>query len=548
VTAQASPSARASTESTSPWSSEEGREFLQERLARFSRFIFFIASAFFVGVWATQLAWDPSALTHGLPIRPSALFHLAGICVVLTMWMLTRGASLPVGRLRLIEGVGVFLLSLAMQGRAFTLSTEYRPDSLAMLSLFALLLYRAAVIPSEPARTTRIGILAVAPVPVLTYLVYLRAARSDIPSPWLFAAFSLLFGVLVVILSTTTSGIIYGLQKTVLEARRLGPYTLVEKIGAGGMGAVYRAQHALLRRPTAVKILPPERAGEMDLARFEREVQMTALLTSPHTVSIYDYGRTPDGVFYYAMEFLDGIDLQELVRRDGPLPPGRVVHVLRQVSEALAEAHRSGLVHRDVKPANILLSERGGRADFAKVLDFGLVKSLSAANAGTTERNVILGTPYYMAPEAVRSPDLIDARSDLYSLGATGYFLLTGKAVFEGTSADILASLLRDRPQPPSQRLGRPIPASLEELLLKTLAKEPDERPKSMEAFAAALASCADVPPWSETDAAAWWQSRRSLIAAARSDSTDPATVPTISIGRNAPLPQEPGRTKIRKR
>jgi serine/threonine-protein kinase len=525
-----------STDTSSPWSSEEGREFLQERVARFSRFIFFAASGFFVAVWATQLAWDPAALDHGLPIRPSALFHLAGICVVLTVWMLTRGAPLTAGRLRVIESLGVWLLSLAMLGRAFTLSIAFRPDSLAMLALFALLLYRAAVIPSEPARTARIGIAAVAPVPLLSYIVYARAARPDLPSPFFYAAFSLLFAVLAVILSTTISGIIYGLRQTVREARRLGPYTLVEKIGAGGMGAVYRAQHALLRRPTAVKILPPERAGEMDLARFEREVQMTALLTSPHTVSIYDYGKTPDGVFYYAMEFLDGIDLNELVHRDGPMPPGRVVHVLRQVSEALAEAHRSGLIHRDVKPANILLSERGGRPDFAKVLDFGLVKSLSSANAGTTERNVILGTPYYMAPEAVRSPDLIDARSDLYSLGATAYFLLTGKAVFEGTSADILASLLRDRPQPPSQRLGRPIPASLEELLLKTLAKHPDERPENMEAFGAALASCRDVEPWSEADAATWWRSRRSLVQAARSDSTDPATVPTISIGRDVTL------------
>ncbi|HEY6929029.1 MAG TPA: serine/threonine-protein kinase, partial [Thermoanaerobaculia bacterium] len=522
------------TASSSPWSSEEGREFLQERLARFSRFIFFVATAFFFGVWLTQLAWDPSALDHGFPIRTSALFHLAGISIVFAMWMLTRGPAVRAERLRVIESLGVFFLSLAMLGRAFTLSTAFRPDSLAMLSLFALLLYRAAVIPSEPARTARIGITCVALVPILSFIVYSRAARPDLPSPWFFAAFSLLFAVLAVVLSTTTSSIIYGLRQTVREARKLGPYTLVEKIGAGGMGAVYRAQHALLRRPTAVKILPPERAGEMDLARFEREVQMTALLTSPHTVSIYDYGKTPDGVFYYAMEFLDGIDLNELVQRDGPMPPGRVVHVLRQVSEALAEAHRSGLIHRDVKPANILLSERGGRPDFAKVLDFGLVKSVSSTSAAMTADNVLLGTPYYMAPEAVRSPEQVDARSDLYSLGATGYFLLTGKAVFEGTSADILASLLRDRPQPPSKRLGRPIPASLETLLLQTLSKDPDQRPESMEAFAAALASCQDVTPWSEADAAAWWKSRLSLVRSARTDSSDMATAPTLSVGREA--------------
>ena len=217
------------------------------------------------------------------------------------------------------------------------------------------------------------------------------------------------------------------------------------------MGAVYRAQHALLRRPTAIKILPPERAGQMDLARFEREVQMTSLLTSPHTVSIYDYGRTPDGLFYYAMEYLDGIDLNELVRRYGPMHPGRVIRVLREVCESLAEAHREGLIHRDVKPANILVSESGGKPDFVKVVDFGLVKSLAGDGGGVTSENIVLGTPYYMAPENLRSPDRIDERSDVYALGATAYFLLTGKPVFDGSSTDVFEQLLRDEPVRPSE-------------------------------------------------------------------------------------------------
>src|SRR4030095_6295698 len=277
--------------------------------------------------------------------------------------------------------------------------------------------------------------------PFMTYAIYTRQPSGAAPAV-AYAVYSLLFAGLTMVLTTVVSKITCGLRQTIREARRLGPYTLVEKIGEGGMGAVYRASHALLRRPTAIKVLPPERAGQMDLARFEREVQMTSLLTSPHTVSIYDYGRTPDGLFYYAMEYLDGIDLNELVRRAGPMPPRRGIRIMRQVSEALAEAHREGLIHRDIKPANILLTERGGKPDFAKVVDFGLVKSVSSAGAGVTTDGVVLGTPYYMAPETLRSPDRIDARSDLYSLAATAYFLLSGKAVLEGTSADVFAALL----------------------------------------------------------------------------------------------------------
>ena len=342
-------------------------------------------------------------------------------------------------------------------------------------------------------------------------------AFRPFPHPASYAVYAALFGLLAVLLSTKISAVIYGLRQTVREARRLGPYTLVEKIGEGGMGAVYRASHALLRRPTAIKILPPQRAGEMDLARFEREVQMTSQLTSPHTVSVYDYGRTPDGLFYYAMEFLDGIDLEELVRRDGPMPPARVVHVLRQVCEALGEAHRAGLIHRDVKPANILLCERGGRFDVAKVVDFGLVKSVAGGNPGVTVENMAPGTPHYMAPEALTSPDRIDARSDVYSLGATAYFLLTGRPVFEGALAEVLAQLLKDPPPSPSARLGRSLPAGIDAVILAALAKKPEDRPESVEAFHAALLAAADGAGWSAREAEAWWRGRGAEIKSARS-------------------------------
>ncbi len=335
---------RGSSGEGSPWGSEESRAFLQERIGRFARLVFFLNLFFFLAGWAVALAWTPDVLVGGLPLTAPHLFNVGYMAVLLAMWLAARGPLLPPAGLALVDGVGMFLTSAGVLGMSFTLPLVGRPDLLAALALFGLHLYRAAIVPSDPRRTAWIGSVSVAPLPVLTLVSYSRAAGSAAIPPSAYAVYAGLFAALAVVLSTKISSVIYGLRQTVREARRLGPYTLVEKIGEGGMGAVYRASHALLRRPTAIKILPPERAGEMDLARFEREVQMTSLLTSPHTVSVYDYGRTPDGLFYYAMEFLDGIDLEEVVRRDGPMPPGRVAHVLRQVCEALGEAHRVGLV------------------------------------------------------------------------------------------------------------------------------------------------------------------------------------------------------------
>ena len=412
---------------SSAWGSEESREFLQERIGRFAGPVLLITLAFFVAGWAIAATWAPDQLSRGLPVTPMHLFNLACIAVYLVMWLATRGRPLPGPVLHVLDGAGTVLACILEIAMSFALPMELRPDLLAVIGVFGLLLYRAAIVPSDPRRTAWIGVLSALPLPFVTYMSYERGAIASLPHPAAYASYALLFGALAVLLSTKTSSVIYGLRQTVREARRLGPYTLVEKIGEGGMGAVYRASHALLRRPTAIKILPPQRAGQMDLARFEREVQMTSQLTSPHTVSVYDYGRTPDGLFYYAMEFLDGIDLEELVRRDGPMPPERVVHILRQVCEALGEAHRAGLIHRDVKPANILLCERGGRFDVAKVVDFGLVKSVGGTDPGVTQENTAPGTPHYMAPEALTSPDRVDARADVYSLGATAYFLLTGQ-------------------------------------------------------------------------------------------------------------------------
>jgi eukaryotic-like serine/threonine-protein kinase len=296
-------------------------------------------------------------------------------------------------------------------------------------------------------------------------------------------------------------------QAAAQVARRLGRYTLDTKIGEGGMGVVYRAHHAMLRRPTAVKLLRPEKTNERSIARFEREVQLTSQLTHPNTITVYDYGRTSDGIFYYAMEYLDGVDLQTLVDRHGPQPDGRVIHVLAQVCGSLAEAHEIGLIHRDIKPSNIILTRRGGMFDFAKLVDFGLAKAVDAGRVGIlTPADSIVGTPLYMAPEAIRNPDQADARSDLYAVGAVGYFLVAGRPIFTGRSvADILLQHVSADPEPPSTVRGSTVSPELEALLLRCLAKEPASRPESAQALAQDLGRI-PAGTWSPLEAATWWQ------------------------------------------
>jgi eukaryotic-like serine/threonine-protein kinase len=298
------------------------------------------------------------------------------------------------------------------------------------------------------------------------------------------------------------------LQRATLAAKHLGQYALEEKLGAGGMGTVYKARHAMLRRPTAVKLLDVDKMSDTAIARFEREVQLTSALTHPNTVSVFDYGRTPDGIFYYAMEYLEGMNLDELVKRHGPLPEARLVYILRQVCGALAEAHTAGLVHRDIKPANIFLTNRGGLHDYVKVLDFGLVKSLDGEDANLTSAHAVTGTPLYASPEAVSQPDRVDARTDVYAVGAVGYFLLTGSPVFRGASVvEICMQHVKSAPEPPSVRSGKPVSRDLEELLLRCLAKSPSDRPGNAAVLLDDLAACAVQGVWTASDAAAWWAS-----------------------------------------
>jgi serine/threonine protein kinase len=314
------------------------------------------------------------------------------------------------------------------------------------------------------------------------------------------------------LLAATLSGSlkIYRLQRQVHAALMLGQYTLLEKLGEGGMGVVFRARHGMLRRDTAVKLLPPNKRAAVDIARFEREVQLTSQLTHPNTIAIYDYGRTPEGIFYYAMEYIDGITLEDLIAEDGPLPAPRVVHLLIQIAGALAEAHSRGIVHRDVKPSNLMLTERGGIPDFLTILDFGLVKPVASHDSLDLSRgSPLLGTPLYISPEAILT-GVVDGRSDIYALGAVAYFLLTGKNVFEGENVvEICAQHVSQAPIPPSQRSANPIPPALERTVLRCLAKAPEDRfPSSLSLLEELQRLESELGSFDVVGARRWWQTR----------------------------------------
>jgi eukaryotic-like serine/threonine-protein kinase len=288
------------------------------------------------------------------------------------------------------------------------------------------------------------------------------------------------------------------LRREASAARRLGQYQLKERLGTGGMGEVYLAEHVLLRRPCAVKLIRPERAGDpQQLRRFEREVQTTATLSHPNTVQIFDYGHAEDGTFYYAMEYLPGLTLEQLVERQGPLPPARAIHFLRQLCGSLREAHAVGLIHRDIKPGNVMICERGGMHDVAKLLDFGLVRPVGGGQDSEklTQDGALQGTPAYMSPEQAGGQNDLDARSDIYSVGAVAYFLLTGQSPFAGRSCvKMLAAHLYESPAPLTA-LRPEVPPELEGVILMCLAKNPSDRFANAGSLESALAKCANLPP-----------------------------------------------------
>jgi hypothetical protein len=309
-------------------------------------------------------------------------------------------------------------------------------------------------------------------------------------------------------------------------ASRFGQYRIVRKIAEGGMGAVYLASHELLRRPAAIKLLRADRANGDAIARFEHEVRLTSSLTHPNTVAVYDYGRADDGTFYYAMEYLEGLDLHTLVTRFGPLPPARVIHLLIQVCGSLSEAHAAGLIHRDIKPGNLLVCTRGGVGDIVKVLDFGVVLSLKGRDNQIRDKEVV-GTPEFMAPEMFESADRASVQSDLYALGAVGYFMLTGAPPFEGAStAELGLAHLTHEPEALASRIGASPDPVLEAALMACLAKRSSARPSNAAALRALLERSPLARAWSQADADAWWAARAEDISALRASAPELPVTP----------------------
>jgi serine/threonine-protein kinase len=393
-----------------------------------------------------------------------------------------------------------------------------------MAGLFALtvtMMARAVLIPSTAARTFCLSWIASTPLLAVSFIFFQEPAALPGLGPGLLKALisvnAFLWLVIATTLSTVTSRTIYGLRQQVKEAADIGQYTLEEKIGSGGMGEVWRARHRMLIRPAAVKLVTAQQLGstsvhesQLRLRRFEREARATAGLKSPHTVQLYDFGVTDDGTLYYVMELLDGMDLDTLVDRFGPVPAERAIHLLMQVCASLDEAHQNGLVHRDIKPANIVVSRIGNDWDFVKVLDFGLVKLGSDRqddeNVRLTAEGILSGTPAFIAPEVVLGAQATDHRVDIYSLGCVAYWLVTGKLVFDGPGAvKVMADHVHTPPVPPSSRSELPIPPELEALILACLEKDPDKRPRTASVLQSRLQAIPNATSWTSERAAHWW-------------------------------------------
>jgi serine/threonine-protein kinase len=429
-----------------------------------------------------------------------AIGGAAAIGVLLLVGLKARHAAHSFPALTVLHTLATFVPLVAVA--ASVLWAPVRIEMIALLVMCVTLVLRAALIPGPSFVSIFLGVITSVPFIVTTAV---RAFESGSTIPFLTPAqFTLMIGVwclVIVVVSYAVSKIVYNLHDEVHRSKKVGSYTLEKKLGEGSFGEVWRAKHAMLRRPTAVKLLLPDRTGE-SLMRFEREVQTTSTLTHPNTVAIYDFGRTREGLFYYAMEYVEGVTLERLVRQNGPQAPGRVAQILHQAAGALAEAHRNGLIHRDLKPSNLMLCERGGVPGFVKVLDFGLVKELNhSEDVELTQAHALMGTPAYLAPETINAPEDVGAGVDIYGLGAVGYFLLTGHPPFSGkTIVEIAAHHLHTVPVSPSERLGKPVPPKLEALILRCLAKRPEDRPRNGAELARLLEACMDESPWSVDD------------------------------------------------
>jgi len=487
---------------------------LQWRVGNVALVIALIGGAFVV----MRIAAVLSVGSPGYMLSTSMVAHYAGVAFSVAMWLTCRKSRLSTRSVLAVELVGLTAICSVYAVMAEGIPQAFRPEMTILLAFGVFLLAHAVHVPSTWRWTVILAAALAVPLIIGAWMILTpmdpriveasasaegSVQRSPASIIGIGMASVVTWWMVIAATAAAASAVIYGLRREVREARQLGQYTIVRKLGEGGMAVVYLANHRMLRRPTAVKLFLPEKVGEMGLARFEREVQTTARLAHPNTVTIYDYGRTADGLFYYAMELLDGASLAEVVEVSGPMPPARVIHILHQVAGALAEAHDLGLVH-------------GGAADVAKVVDFGLVKAIRGVDdLGKTAENAIVGTPQFLAPEVINGEGRDSPKRDLYALGCVGYYLLTGEQVFTGSTVlEVCIKHLEATPEPPSARLGKPIPDDLESLILDLLAKDPKARPPSAEALSARLEECEGYGCWSQAEAHDWWVAHEAALQA----------------------------------
>lgn len=473
-----------------------------------------IEVVFWVGIWLVA-AVTGSALPEDY--YQGSLLHLVSVVDVgaaVALWLLSRREALGSGQVLtaglLFEVLVCFTVSLGAYWSSYIDYGAF-PNLTWVVPLIILF---PLIIPGPP-RTMLLGAVgSAASAPLALGLLHVAGAVQPDSDAYVSTLWN---PMLAVVFAYMGSRVVYGLGRQVAEARQMGSYQLIEKLGEGGMGEVWRAQHRMLARPAAIKLIRPEilaRQGAGDtadaVARFEREAQATAQLRSPHTVELYDFGVAADGACYYVMELLDGVDTDTLVRKFGPLPPERCVHVLRQVCHSLSEAHGQGMVHRDIKPANLFLCRHGEDFDFVKVLDFGLVKPRGEATAsgGLTAANIVHGTPAFIAPEQALGTADLDGRVDIYTLGCVAYWLVTGHLVFDGeTPMELLTHHARSQPIPPSQRSELGVPPELERLIMACLAKDPADRPQTARELSQRLVEVsAGLDAWTPERAGRWWK------------------------------------------
>lgn len=527
--------------SRSQFSDPESRAFLQKRVAMFG------AVGAIIGVVATVCRLLISGQFGDVndELRsPDFLLQVLAILPCAAMWLFARRGALQVRTVTIVEAIGLLVTTGLYVAMGSHIPAEAGADTMTAFILSFILFARAVYVPSTVRHTILLGVAMGIPLVITMYFHYLHA---DIQYDWeklgwdeapasndavaaISASVTTMWWTLVIGLASLATRVVHGLRQEVRDVKNLGQYTLERKLGEGGMGVVFQATHGMLKRPTAIKLLRQERVSLDAQARFRREVQLTAKLTHPHTVRIHDYGKTPDGMFYYAMELLEGATVREIVDTVGAQPPARVVHVLRDAALALNEAHSIGLIHRDIKPSNIMLAQQGGEFDVTKVLDFGLVKSTGGDVHDRTDANLVMGTPQYLSPEAIQAPGKVSPQSDLYALGAVGYFLLVGRHVFDGeTVMEICLKHLQSPPPPISEARGEPIPAELESVIMACLAKDPEDRPRSARAMAEALER-APIPRWTREDAEDWWQRFGAQVDNSRHEEPMPAHDTTVAV------------------